>query len=81
MKGNPNSGIQGIFDCGIRNRGPCNLEYSSKNPESHSNEIGIRNSSSTDKKIMVRKPVPGIQNPWGGSETVLDSLTWGELMA
>ena len=30
---------------------------------------------------MVRKPVPAFQNPRGGSKTVLDSLTWGELMA
>ena len=28
----------------------------------------------------VRKPVPLIQNPRGGSKTVLNSLTWGELM-
>ena len=30
---------------------------------------------------MVWKPVPGIQNRRGGSETDLDSLKWGELMA
>ena len=30
---------------------------------------------------MVRKPVPGIQNPRRGSETILDLLKWGELMA
>ena len=48
----------------------CNLEYS--------NEIGIRSSSPTDKKGSAETST---WNPESTEWTVLDSLTWGELMA
>ena len=35
MYGTPDSAIQEIFACGIQNPGLWNLEYSSRNPESH----------------------------------------------
>jgi len=35
MQGNPNSWMPAIFACGMGNPGLWNLEYSSRNPESH----------------------------------------------
>ena len=46
----PESGEFLIVESGIMG-----LEYNTENPESHSNEIGIRNSSSTDKKSWYGK--------------------------
>ena len=68
------SGISEIFHFGIRNTGLWNPEYGSRNPEFYYKMIKIQNPSST---AMTRIHA-STWNP--ESKTVLDSLSWGDLV-